>query len=147
MRVRFVLAAAAILAAGGCGDREPALPVACAGGVEPLAAALDAAPGRVTLEGGLGVSRCLRAGAGDAEVLELGATTSRLADRLAAQTAQDERAAVKLGYLVGAVRRGARRTNGVHAELVRRLEQAAGSVDAARREALRRGMLAGERTG
>ena len=60
-----------------------------------------------------------------------------------------DRAAVQLGYLVGASRRGAKHTSGIHDELVRRLEQAVGvgGAPAARRAAYRRGLVAGERRG
>jgi hypothetical protein len=55
-------------------------------------------------------------------------------------------AAVQLGFLVGAVRRGANKTNGVQLELVRRLEQVAGVDGPAgpRRAGYRRGVVAGE---
>jgi hypothetical protein len=72
-----------------------------------------------------------------------------VADGLAARIPSSDRAAIRLGYLIGATRRGAERTNGIHAELVRRLEQSVG-VDgppAARRAAFERGLAAGARTG
>ena len=54
--------------------------------------------------------------------------------------------ALQLGFLVGAVRRGANKTNGVQLELVRRLDQVAGvgGPTGPRRAAYRRGMAAGE---
>ena len=39
------------------------------------------------------------------------------------RVAGSDEAALELGYLVGAARRGAAHTNGIHAELVRRIEQ------------------------
>ncbi len=57
-------------------------------------------------------------------------------------------AATQLGYLIGAIRRGAGSENaqGINTELVRRVEQELTLVDPASR-ALREGMRAGERTG
>jgi hypothetical protein len=59
---------------------------------------------------------------------------------------------VALGYLVGAVEKGAEDTNGIHADLVRRIEAAAefspggGPLPAAFRSSYSRGLQAG-RTG
>ena len=72
--------------------------------------------------------------------------------RLAAPAqAGDAAAALRLGYLVGAARRGATRTAGIHAELQRHIERSAAR---ARRQpaprvaaALARGQRAGEATG
>jgi hypothetical protein len=75
---------------------------------------------------------------------------TRAADHLAARARRDRAAAVALGYLVGAARRGAATTSGVHAELVRRLEQRAAFLEGSEtplRAALHRGLGAGQASG
>jgi hypothetical protein len=60
------------------------------------------------------------------------------------------RAALELGYLIGAVERGGQHTGGVAAELVRRVEQDARALDAAPLaavDALRAGLAAGRASG
>jgi hypothetical protein len=64
----------------------------------------------------------------------------------------DGPAAIQLGYLVGAVQRGADETGGIHTDLVRRLESAAqtgpaGALTGAADVVYRRGLAAGNRTG
>jgi hypothetical protein len=55
-------------------------------------------------------------------------------------------AALRLGYLVGAARRGASETQGVHDELIRRIEQELAGVDR-RSPAYQRGYDAGRARG
>jgi hypothetical protein len=54
--------------------------------------------------------------------------------------------ALQLGYLVGAARRGSDRTQGIHSELVRRLQQEAGGLQRSS-DAYARGERAGRRGG
>ena len=58
---------------------------------------------------------------------------------------RSDEAALQLGYLIGAVRKGGGRTNGIHQELMRRVEQAIGldGPPAPRRAAFDRGLAAG----
>ena len=72
-----------------------------------------------------------------------------LKDALATEAPRSDAAALRLGYLVGATHRGAARTSGLHAELIRRLESSAGLEDApaARRAAYARGLAAGRARG
>ena len=132
MAVMALLATVLLLAAvavglGGCGQEEPRLPFACLeagrGGYER---ALRAAPGTVELEGGVPISECLRRVRNDAQLQTLGAVLFRVADDLAlrARDKRDVRAAQRLGYFVGAVRRGAAKSNGISSELARRVERA-----------------------
>ena len=132
-----------------CGEDQPELPGACRDGPAPVVRALEAAPGAVRLPDGTSLSTCVRRARSDAELQDLGSTYTRVADGLAGRMAGSDRAAVRLGYLIAAVRRGARRTNGIHAELVRRLEQTVGldGPPRAQRSAFRRGVAAGERSG
>jgi hypothetical protein len=151
MRAAATVAAITIaaLVPAACGEDEPELPGACREGAAPVVRALDAAPGAVRLPGGTSLSTCVRRARSDAELQDLGATYTSVADGLAARMPGSDRAAVRLGYLIAAVRRGARRTSGIHAELVRRLEQTVGldGPPAPQRSAFQRGVAAGERSG
>jgi hypothetical protein len=147
MRVRTALAAAAALACGACGQTTQPLSADCTQGTAPLSAALAAAPGDVRLADGTRLSECVSRADGDAEIQEVATGTTSLADQLAARAAHDETAAVQLGYLIGAAKRGARHTGGIHAELVRRLESAGERVTSSRRAAFDRGLAAGTRAG
>jgi hypothetical protein len=146
MRLRTGLFAALALALAACGSDTPPLSGDCTRGVS-LGAALAAAPGQVALPDGTRLSDCVRRAESDSEIQEVAAGATTLADFLAAQAKTSDDAAVRLGYLIGAARRGASHTPGIHAELVRRLEDAAAAVPRTRRAALDRGLAAGERAG
>lgn len=145
----LALAVAAALALSGCGEEERRLPSACDDGPQAVTEALSRAPGPVALEGGTRLSTCVRRARTHAEVQAVGALYTTVADRLADRVARSDTAALRLGYLIAATRRGARRTGGIHEELVRRLEQSAGldGVPPERRTAFRRGLDAGRRHG
>ena len=90
----------------------------------------------------------------DREILRLalpalGVTLTRAADGLREVAIADPAAALRLGYLVGAVRRGAAQTPGIAAQLARRLEQlaSAGIVAEAPRRELQHGVRLGEASG
>ncbi|MEA2425087.1 MAG: hypothetical protein QOH13_1497 [Thermoleophilaceae bacterium] len=124
----------------GCGsDRSESLPAACIQGPGAVMKALAKAPAAVTL-GGAPISRCFNRNAHGQDEQIVG--TNLLS---AAQQLGDRGQAVRLGYLVGAARRGSAR-NGLGDELVRRLEAEAPPSGARRRE-YERGLLAGLRTG
>ena len=139
-----IVAAAAI--AAGCTREPPApWPAACDAAPREIAAALRSAPGPVTLGGRIRLSDCVRHAQADADMQTIGASYTSVADDLARRATASSQAALQLGYLIGAARRGARHTTGIHLELVRRLEQTTG-VDGpgpARRAAFDRGLAAG----
>jgi hypothetical protein len=140
---------AVALAAAGCGEDDRPLPTACASGPGPAVRALTSAPGPVRLAGGTKLSSCVERARSEADLQTVGSVLTRTADELAGAMDRSDEAALQLGYLIGAVRKGARHTSGIHEELVRRVEQAIG-VDGApppRRAAFDRGLAAGERTG
>jgi len=140
---------AVALVAAGCGDEDRSLPAACASGPASAVRALGTAPGPVRLAGGTKLSSCVERARSDADIQTVGSVLTRTADTLAGAMNRSDQAALQLGYLIGAVRKGARHTSGIHQELVRRVEQAIG-VDgppARRRAAFDRGLAAGERTG
>lgn len=123
------------------------MPAACLD-ERQIARAIERAPAPVRLADGTPLSRCVSLGAAsDADLQALGASLTRLADDLHLAARAEQGTAVRLGYLVGAVRRGAARTLGVAAQLARRLEQTASFDDALTRRTLQRGVAAGEATG
>ena len=123
------------------------LPVACRQGEQAVQRALAREPTGVRIDGTL-LSECLNR-VGDArDVQEVGATFVSVAADLAprARAAPDGVAARQLGYLVGALRRGAARTQGIHAEMLRRVEQELLVVNTGAR-AFRAGERAGSESG
>lgn len=140
--------AAAGLALGGCGrEEEAALPAACRLGPDAIRQALEAAPAAVRLEG-TPLSACLVRASDQADVLLVGDVYLRVAVSLIreARATPDGDAALHLGYLIGAVRRGAGETQGIHDEMLRRLEQELLRVDT-EGVAFRRGVHAGRDSG
>jgi hypothetical protein len=138
-------------ALAGCGssEREQA-PVACLGEPAAISRALERAPAKVTLEDGTPLSKCVRLAAHrDGDLQSLGVSLMRVADDLRFQTRTDPEVAVRLGYLIGAVRRGAAKTPGLASQLARRIEQTAAfeQDDAVARGALLRGVMSGEEEG
>jgi hypothetical protein len=152
-RIAALLAVAALgAAAGGCGgDDPPPLDGSCTESPGAIERALARAPQPVTLPTGTRLSECVSHARSDAELQTAGAVLTRAADDLAGRAERgDTEAALGLGYLVGAARRGAKRTAGIHAELQRRVESSARLLadgGAAVADALQRGMEAGEATG
>jgi hypothetical protein len=140
---------AAALAAAGCGKDDRPLPPACTQGAGAIAIALREAPHAVRLSDGTRLSTCVERARSDADIQNLGSLYTTVADALATRAHGSDRAALELGYLVGATRRGAAHTNGIHLELQRRLEQAigVGGPPAPRRAAYGRGLVAGARAG
>jgi hypothetical protein len=125
---RLALAALAIaLATTGCGKQSDATPAACLEGSGAYLAALAGAPGAVELRGGVPISDCLAENQKGGDLATVGAAMVVTATKLNAEARADPggEANVQLGYLLGAAQRGADRTNGIHAELVRRLSFAA----------------------
>jgi hypothetical protein len=144
----LVLAATALALAGcGKGDNDPSAPVACKEGPEAIEAALARAPARVDVQGTT-LSECFTRGSSSADLQQVGAVYVTVATRLAAAAKQrpDGPEALRLGYLVGAARRGAAETQGIHEELMRRIEQELIGVDT-RAAAYRRGFDAGRARG
>ena len=130
----------AALAAGCVQEPEP-LPPACSAGPEQVLEALRTARGEVRLTGGTLLSECVERASTDADLQIVGFALTPAADRLAGQ--ETEAAALQLGFLAGAVRRGAERTNGVAVELVRRMESRVQYDDPALLEAAERAAAAG----
>jgi hypothetical protein len=136
-----ILAAWAI----GCGNDEQRVPVACLDG--NVSKALARAPGEVRVDG-TRLSACFNRAANPSEVQEVGSVFVSAAEGLAARARAKphSRAAVELGYLIGAVRHGAGGTQGIHYETQRRIEQELIGVHTEAPEYVQ-GERAGERTG
>jgi len=145
--------------AGGCGGEGPP-PAVCTEGPGSVLRALARAPAPVRFPDGTRLSACVRRARSEGDLQSVGVVITQVADRLqdlatgraAARGGPGGRpaAALELGYLIGAVESGARTTNGVAAELARRVEQdgaglAGGGTSVI--SALRQGRAAGQASG
>jgi len=125
------LAALCLIALGalaaGCGPQDDATPVACLEGSGAYLRALKAAPGEVTLGGETPISGCLVENQKGGELATVGTAMVEAATTLNAEARAEPggKANLELGYLLGAAGRGAEQTEGIHAELLRRLSAAA----------------------
>jgi hypothetical protein len=126
-----VFAATAFLVAlalvTGCGNSDDSTPVACLEGPESYERALTAAPDEVLLEGETLISECLARNQSSGDLTRVGEALIETATKLNAEAREDPGgdANLQLGYLLGAVERGADESEGIHADLVRRLVVAA----------------------
>jgi len=156
MRTRIaiaVLSAIAVLA--GCGSTDEGTPVACREGSGVYFSALHAVPGAVKLRGATPISECLVENQAGGDLATVGTTMVAVATKLNAEAREHPGgdANVQLGYLLGAAQRGANQTDGIHAELIRRLSAAARyspdnrPLPATFLEAYQRGFDAGEAGG
>jgi hypothetical protein len=128
MRARIAIVLTCLLAlAGGCGNQDDTTPVACLQGKEIYLAALEGAPGAVKLAGDTPISECLAENQQGGELATVGEALVETATELngEARGVPASPAALRLGYLVGAAQRGADSTEGIHADLLRRLTVAA----------------------
>ena len=128
MRRTLLLLLAAVFAVAGCGSADEGdTSDACLSGPTYFASALEKAPGAVRLPGGTPISGCLVANQSTGDLTNVGADLLQVATQLNAKARRDPggAATVQLGYLIGAVTRGASDTHGIHNELFRRIEAAA----------------------
>jgi hypothetical protein len=120
------LLAAGLAMLAGCEstEEEEEAPAACLSAGPEYVRALEAAPGQVRLEGDTPISDCLVANQQGGELGQVGRQMIAAATTLNARARRDPTGpeAVQLGYLIGAVQRGA---DSIHADLVRRLDAAA----------------------
>jgi hypothetical protein len=113
--------------ASGCGGTDDTTPAACLGGAGAYVHALEAAPGDVRLGGEVPISGCLVENQKPGDLATVGTAMVRAAIALnaTARQAPGGKTNLQLGYLVGAAQRGADSSEGIHAELIRRLSAAA----------------------
>ena len=140
--MRIVVLAGLIALVAGCGgDKSEPLPAACTKGPQAVIHALADAPGPVTIDG-TPISHCFNRDASGDDTQIVGSILLAVAQQLGDRTAAgDPGAAQMLGYLVGAAKRGAKRS-GLADELVRRLE-AEPVQGPARKRYYQRGLRAG----
>jgi len=126
-RLLPIAASAIVLAAGGCGGSDDSTPVVCLEGDGVYLQALPRAPAAVKLRAETPISACLAENQKGGDLATVGAAMIEAATKLnaAARERPGGEANLQLGYLLGAAQRGADRTSGIHAELVRRLAVAA----------------------
>ncbi len=149
--IAAVGACAAVLAAG-CGSDPEETPSACLAGSEDYVRILARAPDGVAFDDGTTISECLVPEQSGGQLSQVGEEMIAAATTLNAQAREEPTslAAVQLGYLVGAVEKG---SEGIHADLVRRLNAAArfseggGLLPAAFERTFGQGYSAGLETG
>jgi hypothetical protein len=122
-----ILVALLVLAFAGCGQQSDSTPVACREGAGAYLSALGGAPGAVKLRGETPISECLVENQQGGELASVGTAMVTAATRLNADARAEPGgdANLQLGYLLGAAQRGADESDGIHAELIRRLAAAA----------------------
>ncbi len=111
----------------GCGGPDDSTPVACLEGAPAYLRALSGVPGEVKLGGTTLISECLAQNQTGGDLANVGAAMLTAATKLnaVARAEPGGTANLQLGYLLGAAQRGAAGTEGIHAELIRRLSAAA----------------------
>ena len=116
----FLVALALVI---GCGSADDSTPVACLDGAEAYQRALSAAPDEVLLGGETLISECLTRNQSSGDITAVGEAMIETATRLNAEARAEGggKAAVELGYLLGAAARGTEESEGIHSDLVRRL--------------------------
>ncbi|MCA1656847.1 MAG: hypothetical protein LC713_03910 [Actinobacteria bacterium] len=139
----------ALIVVAGCGGKADPVPSACLSGPRTFVRALERAPATVTLAGDTKLSTCVSRARTDSELQTLGSSLLSAADSLRVRAATDDVAALRLGYLVGATRRGVKRNPGLAEQLGRRVEQTMllDGATAGAQAALRSGLLDGEDRG
>ena len=148
MALTGALALGAAGAVGACREDAASPPTACFERADVRATLAATSPER-RLPDGTAISRCVELATSDEFLQNLGLVMTDVAHDLSERAVGGDRAAAdQLGYLVGAVSRGAQRSQGIQLELVRRLESDARRVqDEAAVRALVRGLRAGEQRG
>jgi hypothetical protein len=145
---RLACLALAAAAFGGCGNHPKPLADSCTRDGARIERALAHAPGPVTLAG-TPLSDCVEAATGAADLQSVGATFTDAGAALAGRAPRDRTAALRLGYLVGAVERGAKRTAGFQDELTFRMKTFVedDAIRGPQRAAVDAGLRAGRRNG
>jgi hypothetical protein len=118
---------ATALAIAGCGKQDDSTPIACLEGADAYVSALAAAPGEVRLDSETPISDCLAENQQGGDLATVGEALVEATTELNAEARVQPGGAanLQLGYLIGAAQRGADGTEGIHADLLRRLTVAA----------------------
>jgi hypothetical protein len=146
VRRSLALVALALAVVAGCSQDDVEYPAECSNGPAAVREALARAPdGEVAIEGTVKLSECLVPADDAGPLASFGGSVIRVASPLVDRArAGDERALLELGFLLGALERGA--DPGIHDELLFRFEQELIRVDR-RSPAFRRGEAAGRERG
>ncbi|MFM8527924.1 MAG: hypothetical protein ACKOBH_07440 [bacterium] len=123
-----IVSTCAIAVTGCARSSDPEIaPLACLSGTEAYLTALEGAPGRVEMDDGARISECLPAQQPGGEMATVGSDLVAAATILNADALEDPAGpwSLRAGYLLGAVERAAESTNGIHSDLVRRVNTAA----------------------
>jgi hypothetical protein len=151
--VAALAAAVILLGAAGCGTKQNDLaPAACLVTNQAYLRALESAPGAVRLASDTAISACLVPEQQAGQLASIGQEMIIAATKLNVEARHDPggRHAVQLGYLIGAVAKGA---DPIHTDLVRRVNSAArfsekgGTLPASFERAFGRGYAAGHSSG
>jgi hypothetical protein len=151
-RSSIALAAVALALLAGCGAKKnDVAPAACLVTNHGYLRALERAPGEVRLAGTTPISDCLVPDQDAGQLANIGREMIVAATKLNLRArAGSETATVQLGYLIGAVAKGA---DPIHTDLVRRLNSAArfsrtgGALSARFERAFGRGYAVGHSSG
>ena len=152
-RVAILLMGATFALISGCGNsQDDQAPASCLVGNEAYLKALERAPAPVLLGSTTPISDCLVPQQQAGQLASIGQEMIVAATKLNAEARRDPGgpASVQLGYLIGAVSKGA---DSIHTELVRRLNSSArfsetgGALPASFERAFGRGYAAGQRSG
>jgi hypothetical protein len=152
-RIAAALIAGALILIAGCGSsQDDQAPASCLVGNEGYLKALQRAPAPVLLGSTTPISDCLVPQQEGGELANVGQEMIVAATKLNAEARRDPAgpASVQLGYLIGAVSKGA---DPIHTDLVRRLNSSArfsqtgGTLPASFERAFGRGYAAGRQSG
>jgi hypothetical protein len=152
-RVAAALLIGVVAAIAGCGNsQDDQAPAVCLVGNQAYLKALERAPNPVLLGGTTPISDCLVPEQDGGQLASIGQEMIVAATKLNAEARRDPggKAAVELGYLIGAVSKGA---DPIHADLVRRINasarfsQSGDVLPASFQRAFGRGYVAGQRSG
>jgi hypothetical protein len=127
MRFAAALLIVPLVLVAGCGNSDDSTPVACLEGAGVYERALKAVPDEVLLGDETLISECLPRNQTGGDLSRVGEAVIETATALNAAAREDpgSDAALQLGYLLGAVKRGSEASEGIHSDLVRRLVVAA----------------------
>jgi len=104
-------------------------PIACLEGPVKIETALVTAPEPVLIDGTVPISDCVVKNQADGDLVNFGSDVVTVATQLGTEAGGSGpaaiAAAIRAGYLVGAIEKGAEETGGIHAALVDRVESAA----------------------
>lgn len=145
----------ALLFIVGCGETTAETPVACLDGPQAIAGALTNAPNPVRLDGDVPISDCLARNQTGGQMANFGADSVAVATELGLRIKRSGpdsiAASIQGGYLVGALERGSKESDGIHQALVDRVRSAVvNGVDRVGRPArihYEAGLTAGEEIG